>query len=187
MAQTPEQRKAWSHRTLCACGRPKDYRARRCAVCARSSYAVTGESLAPLEEMCKAVAFSCSLQGAADSLGVSRQVVTRFVQQYALSTSHMRWGRGRFTPDAEVFCFSKKRRNGTVAARLRLVNPEGYVCAECGQGPEWNGKPLTLQLHHKNGNSLDNRRHNLDWLCPNCHTQSATFTGRNVNYGKGSE
>lgn len=49
------------------------------------------------------------------------------------------------------------------------------VCSECGQGPSWNGKPLTLHLDHKNGDHNDNRIDNLRILCPHCHQQTPTF------------
>lgn len=52
------------------------------------------------------------------------------------------------------------------------------VCSECGQCPEWNGKPLSLQLDHINGISNDNRLENLRILCPHCHSQTETFSGR---------
>ena len=29
--------------------------------------------------------------------------------------------------------------------------------------------PKKLHIHHKNGNSLDNRRENLMGICPSCH------------------
>lgn len=45
----------------------------------------------------------------------------------------------------------------------------------CGQGPEWNGKSLTLQLDHINGIHNDNRIENLRIICPNCHAQTQTF------------
>lgn len=54
------------------------------------------------------------------------------------------------------------------------------TCALCPQGPEWNGKPLVLALDHENGISNDNRLSNLRLLCPNCHSQTETFAGRNT-------
>lgn len=53
-----------------------------------------------------------------------------------------------------------------------------YQCAECAL-KEWRGKPLTLQLDHRNGNKFDNRLENLRLLCPNCHSQTATYAGKN--------
>ncbi len=42
----------------------------------------------------------------------------------------------------------------------------------------WMDKPLSLQLHHSNGNNRDNRIENLIILCPNCHSQTPTFAGK---------
>lgn len=53
-------------------------------------------------------------------------------------------------------------------------------CEQCGQLPTHNGKRLVLQVHHKDGNRGNNTLENLEILCPNCHTQTPTFTGRNV-------
>lgn len=64
--------------------------------------------------------------------------------------------------------------------KRRLLNAGmlDEVCAQCGIGPEWNGKPLSLQLDHVNGDHLDNRPENLRLLCPNCHSQTETFAGK---------
>lgn len=54
-----------------------------------------------------------------------------------------------------------------------------YVCARCGNTGEWNGKELVLQLEHKNGIHNDHRISNLEFLCPNCHSQTNTYSGKN--------
>lgn len=52
------------------------------------------------------------------------------------------------------------------------------VCEKCGL-TEWLGEPLVLQMDHKNGDNRDNRLENLRLLCPNCHSQTETFCGKN--------
>lgn len=54
-----------------------------------------------------------------------------------------------------------------------------YVCEKCGNDGNWQGTVLTLQLDHRNGVNNDHRLENLRWLCPNCHSQTDTFTGKN--------
>lgn len=51
-------------------------------------------------------------------------------------------------------------------------------CEACGIS-EWEGRPLELHLHHVNGDGEDNRLENLRVLCPNCHSQTPNYGGRN--------
>jgi hypothetical protein len=53
-----------------------------------------------------------------------------------------------------------------------------YECFKCKNNGDWLGQPITLQLEHINGISIDNRLSNLCFLCPNCHSQTSTFAGR---------
>jgi 5-methylcytosine-specific restriction endonuclease McrA len=57
-----------------------------------------------------------------------------------------------------------------------------YDVCRCGQPNVWNGIPLTMQLDHKDGNNKNNLMSNLQFLCPNCHTQTLTFSGRNRKF-----
>lgn len=54
-----------------------------------------------------------------------------------------------------------------------------YACEFCGNPGEWQGKPLNLEVDHISGNRFDDRKENLRFLCPNCHSQTETFGSRN--------
>lgn len=51
-------------------------------------------------------------------------------------------------------------------------------CRMCGTGPEWNGRPLVLEVDHISGEWWDDRPQNLRILCPNCHAVTDTYRGR---------
>jgi len=44
----------------------------------------------------------------------------------------------------------------------------------------WLGKPIPIEIEHKNGIHNDNRIENLAFLCPNCHALTDTYKGKNV-------
>jgi len=65
---------------------------------------------------------------------------------------------------------------GTKARRVMIEQQN--KCTICNSN-EWMGKPLTLELDHIDGNNKNNTRENLRYLCPNCHSQTETWRGRN--------
>ena len=49
-------------------------------------------------------------------------------------------------------------------------------CSECGLPNMWNGKPLVLVLDHIDGDFKNNTITNFRLLCPNCNSQTPTFS-----------
>jgi predicted RNA-binding Zn-ribbon protein involved in translation (DUF1610 family) len=68
----------------------------------------------------------------------------------------------------------------TLKLKKRIIREKilEYKCDSCGIS-EWEDKPITLQLDHINGDSSDHTKSNLRLLCPNCHSQTDTWCGRN--------
>lgn len=68
----------------------------------------------------------------------------------------------------------------TLKLKKRLIK-EGIKkneCEICGIS-DWNGKPLSMQLDHIDGNSHNHKLENLRMICPNCHSQTETYCGKN--------
>ena len=67
--------------------------------------------------------------------------------------------------------------------KILLTSGREYKCESCGVD-EWKGKKLSLELEHKDGDCFNNDLNNLEFLCPNCHSITPTYRGRNKNTGK---
>jgi len=63
-----------------------------------------------------------------------------------------------------------------------LRDQQNNSCLICNIS-EWRGKEITLELDHIDGNSSNNIKENLRLLCPNCHSQTDNWRGRNINSG----
>lgn len=53
-----------------------------------------------------------------------------------------------------------------------------FTCEVCGT-KEWNNEQVPLELHHIDGNLTNNTDENLQVVCPNCHSQTDNFRGKN--------
>ena len=79
-------------------------------------------------------------------------------------------------PIEELLSGVRNRRH--IKLRLIKAGLKTNHCERCGIDT-WRGAPLSLALHHINGIKDDNRLENLEFLCPNCHSQTDNFAGRN--------
>lgn len=78
----------------------------------------------------------------------------------------------------KLFCKGSKHARNILRKTIIQENLIPYKCAICGI-IEWQGKTLSLELDHINGENNDNRLENLRFLCPNCHSQTTTYGSRN--------
>jgi hypothetical protein len=81
-------------------------------------------------------------------------------------------------PIGELLVAGPPRSRGHLRARILKAGLKEERCENCGLD-EWRGSPLKVTLHHVNGDPYDNRLENLQFLCPNCHSQTPNFGGRN--------
>ena len=110
--------------------------------------------------------------------------VSAYLKTAGITTGHFKninTLRSSLTQD-EIFKADSPLSNTTIKNRVIQSNLVEYICAECGNVGEHNGKPLSLQLDHKDGCNSNNNLSNLRFLCPNCHAQTDTFGGRNKTY-----
>jgi len=84
--------------------------------------------------------------------------------------------RPRSMPIEQLLGGRRSRRH--LKVRLLAAGLKATRCERCGIDT-WLGSPLSLALHHVNGHKHDNRLENLQLLCPNCHSQTENFSGRN--------
>lgn len=124
------------------------------------------------EQILDAIAATPNFSRAAELLDINRKTVMAVARRHGISSKRMR------EPDHDKVLSIKTGRDGNIAKYLRKHSLMEEVCALCGGLPVWNGQPLTLQLDHIDGNPSDNRIDNLRWLCPNCHSQTPTFTNK---------
>jgi hypothetical protein len=86
--------------------------------------------------------------------------------------------RPRAIPAEEFLSGARTASRGQLKRRLLVEGLKEDKCERCGIS-EWRGRPLSLALHHVNGDPSDDRLENLKLLCPNCHAQTPNFSGRN--------
>jgi hypothetical protein len=83
----------------------------------------------------------------------------------------------------KMFVENSETRPPVIRREVLNKNLKDYSCEICKLS-EWMDNPISLQLDHMNGVKKDNRLENLRWLCPNCHSQTNTFCGRNIKKKK---
>lgn len=143
----------------------------------------------PLEIIQKALDESTSYESTLIKLGLfkgSMGTLSSMVKEYSLSLENMNinkrkysYGKANRIHSNAMFCENSTVHNHTIKNRIIQDSLIKYECCSCGISSVYNGKELRLELHHINGKRKDNRLENLQFLCPNCHSQTENYAGKN--------
>ncbi len=145
-------------------------------------------------ELVTAIAESSTIAEVIRKLGLvpaggNYATIRDLVAKLNLDTSHLKgkgWLKGLYKtrtarkPLSEVLTTDSHTSTYHLKNRLLKAGLLESKCydKDCGIS-SWKDKPLMLHLDHINGNKRDNSPDNLRLLCPNCHSQTTTYCGRN--------
>ena len=104
-------------------------------------------------------------------LGVARDTVREYVRKIDPSYKGNSSMKG-YHSTRKKSILERMDTSSNCVKRIGLIE-EGYKerrCEVCGLD-EWMGKPIPLELHHKDFNHYNNELDNLMIVCSNCHMQ----------------
>ena len=107
------------------------------------------------------------------------QIVTSYRSNDDSPIRRAATNKNRTLTDEDIFQRNSLVSGSVLRRRVLRDNLIPYICNNCENTGEWKGSKLTLQLEHKDGDHINNELTNLCFLCPNCHSQTATYCGRN--------
>lgn len=111
--------------------------------------------------------------------GANNKTLKKYLKHYNIQfTSRPYLKNIRTKSNEDIFVENSNTVRSVIRRKILQQRLIPYQCSKCNLIPMWNNSPLVLQLEHINGINNDNRLENLTFLCPNCHSQTATWAGK---------
>ena len=122
----------------------------------------------------KSIADVLRSSGFTQIVGGNYYTVKKYLQKYNINTSH--WTGQGWSKNKQLKNWSDYNRSSE--CKKHLLVQRTHKCEMCTL-TEWMKNPISLELHHIDGNRTNNTYENLQLLCPNCHSLTDTWRGRN--------
>jgi hypothetical protein len=138
-----------------------------------------------------------SVAGVVRSLGLAEaggthSHISRLIKKFQLDTSHFlgraansgehrKGGSAKLHWEEVLRLHTNGQRQKVFRLRRALIESgREYRCEAdgCSIKGEWLSKTIILEVNHKNGNWLDDRPENVEFNCPNCHSQTVNYCGK---------
>ena len=118
-----------------------------------------------------------SMAHAASKLGLHFNTFKKYAINYGCYNTNQS-GKGTKKNKGNVLKINELVSRAGIRRRIITENLIPYKCSEC-EISEWKGQKLSLHLDHIDGNAWNHELSNLRFLCPNCHSLTDTYTGKN--------
>ncbi|MFH0912528.1 MAG: HNH endonuclease signature motif containing protein [Patescibacteria group bacterium] len=120
--------------------------------------------------------------------GGNYEQIQKYIQEFNLDIQHFRgkgWNAGMKgigkprIPLDKILTKNSNFQSFKLKKRLFSAKLKPMYCEQCGWAKCSATGHLPLELDHINGDRHDNRIKNLRILCPNCHSLTETYRGKN--------
>ena len=119
--------------------------------------------------------------GYSDKSGSGQAAIKEMIEEYQFDTSHFLDLNGS-SEMKNKFDYDRFKDGSAIKAanaKDAIIFLRGHQC-ECCKNTEWLGKKIPLEIHHIDGNNMNNTIENLQLLCPNCHAQTDNYRNKNT-------
>jgi len=115
------------------------------------------------------------------------RTLNKRIQRLNLNIDHFKLGpiisgeKSKMTKDkalSTIFINNSNIKTPSLKKYIQKFEFKKYVCENCCNQGQWMNSNLVLQLHHIDGDARNNKLNNLQFLCPNCHSQTPNFSGK---------